>query len=76
MDSLTPQELRVLRLLADELNDRKISKQLGLSLENITILRERIRAKLELLGDGELLDFACRHRAELKGFKLIPQDME
>lgn len=76
LEHLTPQELRILRLLADELNDRKISKQLVLSPEDITRLRERIRVKLELLDDRELLDFARRHRAELKGFKLVPQDTE
>ena len=76
LDDLTPQELRILRLLADNLRDRVISRRLSVSIEKLVAHREQIVAKLELPNDDALLEFARNRRTTLKGFKLIPQDQE
>ena len=74
LDSLTPMELRVLRLVADNLTSKEIGKQLFISPRTVDTHRTNISGKLELHGSRGLLLFALEHKQELKGFKLFPGD--
>ena len=76
LDDFTPQELRLLRLLTEDLRDKEICKQLKLSIKDVLALRKRIGAKLGLTHERELLAYALGHRTELEGFKLISHDFK
>lgn len=58
IDVLTSREQQILHLigLGDQSND--IAKQLGLSIATIETHRKNIRKKLNLTGNGKLLEFA------------------
>ncbi len=73
-DSLTPSELRVLRLVADNLTSKEIAKKLFISPRTVDTHRNNICTKLGLRGSRGLLMFALEHRDELIGFKLFPSD--
>jgi DNA-binding NarL/FixJ family response regulator len=74
LDSLTPTELRVLSLVADNRTSKEIAKQLFVSPRTVDTHRNNICGKLELRGSRGLLLFALEHKEELKGFKLFPED--
>lgn len=74
LDSLTPTELRVLSLVADNRTSKEIAKQLFVSPRTVDTHRNNICGKLELRGSRGLLLFALEHKEELKGFKLFPGD--
>lgn len=74
LDSLTPTELRVLRLVADNRTSKEIGKQLFVSPRTVDTHRNNISGKLELRGSRGLLLFALEHKEELKSFKLFPGD--
>lgn len=74
LDCLTPTELRVLRLVADNQTSKEIGKQLFISPRTVDTHRNNISGKLDLRGSRGLLLFALEHKEELKGFKLFPDD--
>ena len=76
LDELTPTELRVLRLIADDIGFREIGKRLGIGIAEVESHRDRIGAKIGLCEHREIVTFARRSRAELVGFKLFPEDAE
>jgi hypothetical protein len=45
-----------------------------MSAQRVDTYRKGLQAKLKLVGCDALLAFAEDHKAELKGFKLIPRD--
>lgn len=74
LDGLTPMELRVLRLVADNLTSKEIADRLFVSPRTVDTHRNNMCRKLELRGNRGLLLFALEHREELRGFKLISGD--
>ncbi|MBT5707579.1 response regulator transcription factor [Verrucomicrobia bacterium] len=74
LDCLTPTELRVLSLVADNRTSKEIAKLLFVSPRTVDTHRNNISGKLELRGSRGLLLFALEHKEELKGFKLFPSD--
>ncbi len=72
--SLTPSELKVLRLVADNLTSKEIGARLFVSPRTVDTHRNNICGKLKLRGSRGLLLFALKRRDELKGFKIFPGD--
>ena len=65
LDSLTPTERRVLKLIAEYLTSREIADQLGVSVRTIENHRNNICAKLDIHGSHGLTKFALQHQSEL-----------
>jgi DNA-binding NarL/FixJ family response regulator len=65
LESLSPAERRVLRLIALNKTTKEIAQELFLSPATIETHRKNICAKLDLRGPNKLLQFAIEHRAEL-----------
>lgn len=62
---LSPTELRVLRMIADDKTSREISEELHVSPRTVDNHRAHICAKLKLTGVHSLIKFALRNRALL-----------
>jgi DNA-binding NarL/FixJ family response regulator len=62
---LSPTELRVLRMIADDKTSREISEELHISPRTVDNHRAHICGKLKLTGVHSLIKFALRHRALL-----------
>lgn len=62
---LSPTELRVLRMIADDKTSREISEELHISPRTVDNHRAHICAKLKLTGVHALIKFAFRHRSLL-----------
>jgi len=65
LDSLTPTERRVLKLIAEYLTSREIADQFGVSVRTIENHRNNICAKLDVHGSHALTKFALQHQSEL-----------
>jgi two-component system, NarL family, response regulator DegU len=65
LDSLTPTERRVLKLIADEKTSRDIATRLFISVRTVEHHRANICLKLNLRGSNALIKFAIAHRSEL-----------
>lgn len=65
LSSLTPSELRILRLIAQNKTSREISEELVISIRTVENHRANISAKLELQGSHALLKFALEHKSQL-----------
>lgn len=74
LETLTPRELKVLRLVADQLRNNMIARQLSRSSESIAEVRTQLVSKLDLQDEDELAQFASEHREELVSLKVIPRD--
>ena len=62
---LTPTELQVLKLIAENLTTKAIGEQLFISPRTVEKHRENICQKLSLQGSHSLLKFALSHKSEL-----------
>lgn len=62
---LTPTEMRVLRLIANQKTTREIAELLFISPRTVERHRENICAKLELHGSNALLKFALENKHQL-----------
>jgi DNA-binding NarL/FixJ family response regulator len=62
---LTPAELQVLKLIADNLTTKSIGERLFISPRTVEKHRENICQKLNLQGSHSLLKFALTHKSEL-----------
>ena len=62
---LTPAEMRVLRLIANQKTTREIAELLFISPRTVERHRENICAKLELRGSNALLKFALDNKSQL-----------
>ena len=69
IEHLTPTELRVLRLVADNKTNREIGDRLTAKTH-----RANICSKLNLSGRRSLLMFAMERKSELIGYNLLPSD--
>jgi len=65
LEDLTPQERRVLKMIAEDHTSKEIAELLGVSYRTIETHRTNICNKLNLHGSHSLLRFAFDHRAEL-----------
>lgn len=64
MDSLTPAERRILRLIADDRTSKEIADELGLSPRTVENHRANICQKLGLHGSHSLLKFAFDNKSK------------
>ena len=65
LESLTPAERRVLKLISEDRTTKEIADEVGVSPRTIEAHRQNICNKLHLHGSHSLLRFAFDHRAEL-----------
>jgi DNA-binding NarL/FixJ family response regulator len=65
LETLTPTERRVLRLIAESKSNKEIAELLFISVRTVEHHRSNICAKLGLNGKNALLTFALTHKAEL-----------
>ena len=65
LDSLTPTEKTVLRLVASDRTSKEIASDLGVSVRTVEGHRARITKKLGLSGAHSLVKFAFEHREAL-----------
>lgn len=64
--TLSPAEISVLKLVAENLVSKQIADQLNLSYHTITTHRKNIAQKMELAGKIPLLNFALEHREHIR----------
>lgn len=74
INQLTPMELRVLRLVANDLTSKEIGKKLFISPRTVDTHRNNICIKLDLHGSHGLLIFAVEKKQELRSLKMFPED--
>ena len=65
VDSLTPAERTVLRLIADYKTSREIADELCVSVRTVENHRSNISGKVGVTGSHALFKFAMQHRSEL-----------
>ena len=65
LDTLTPTERRVLKLIATDLSTKEIAAQLSISPRTVETHRQNIGGKLNVRGSLALVRFALQHRAQL-----------
>lgn len=65
LDSLTPAERRILKLIASDKTSKEIADELGLSPRTVENHRTNMSAKLGLQGSHSLLKFAFENKSRL-----------
>jgi DNA-binding NarL/FixJ family response regulator len=65
LDLLTPTELRILKLIAEDKTSREIGKELFISHRTVHAHRANILQKLNLSGNLALVKFALTHKSSL-----------
>jgi DNA-binding NarL/FixJ family response regulator len=65
LDSLTPAERRILKLIAEDRTSKEIADLLGISTKTVENHRHNICKKLDIYGSHSLLKFAFDHKAYL-----------
>lgn len=65
LDSLTPAERRILKLIASDKTSKEIAEELGVSPRTVENHRTNMSAKLNLQGSHSLLKFAFENRGRL-----------
>jgi DNA-binding NarL/FixJ family response regulator len=65
LESLTPMERRILRLIAHDLTSKEIAEQLFISYRTVETHRTNICRKLDLKGNLALVKFAVTHKSEV-----------
>ena len=65
LDSLTPTERRILKLIADDKTSKEIGAELFISHRTVHAHRANISSKLNLSGNLALVKFAITHKSEL-----------
>jgi DNA-binding NarL/FixJ family response regulator len=65
LDSLTPTERRILRLIADDKTSKEIAEVLGCALRTVETHRQNMSLKLGLSGSHSLLKFAYDNKSRL-----------
>jgi len=65
LQSLTPTEKRILKLVAQDLTSKEIGEQLGISIHTVENHRANISEKLGLSGSHSLLKFAFANKDRL-----------
>src|SRR5678816_4139060 len=65
IESLTPAERKILRMIADYKTSREIADELCVSVRTIENHRSNISSKVRVTGSHSLFKFAVQHRSEL-----------
>ncbi len=65
LHSLSPTEIKVLKLIAEDKTSREIGEQLFISYRTVETHRSNICRKLDLHGSLALVKFAAAHKSEL-----------
>ncbi len=65
LDTLTPAERRILKLIATEMTSKEIAADLGVSLRTIENHRSNICSKLGTRGSNALVKFAYKNQSKL-----------
>lgn len=65
LESLTPMERRILRLIARDMTSKEIAEQLFISYRTVETHRTNIGRKLDLKGNLALVKFAVTHKSEV-----------
>jgi len=65
LDSLTPTERRILRLIADDKTSKEIAEVLGCAVRTVETHRQNMSLKLVLSGSHSLLKFAYDNKSRL-----------
>jgi len=65
LESLTPTERKVLRLIADYKTSREIADELSISVRTVENHRSNISGRVGVTGSHALFKFAIQHRSEL-----------
>lgn len=65
LESLTPAERRILKLIAEDLTSKEIGERLGISIHTVENHRANISEKLDLSGSHSLLKFAFANKDRL-----------
>jgi DNA-binding NarL/FixJ family response regulator len=65
LDSLTPTERRILKLIADDKTTKEIADELGSAVRTIETHRQNVSQKLGLKGSHSLLKFAYDNKSSL-----------
>jgi DNA-binding NarL/FixJ family response regulator len=65
LKQLTPAELNVLNMLAENMTNKEIAEKLFVSIRTVENHRLHICQKLDIKGPHKLLQFALEHKAEL-----------
>ncbi len=65
LDTLTPAERRIMKLIATEMTSKEIADDLGLSLRTIENHRSNICSKLGTRGSNALVKFAYKNQSKL-----------
>jgi DNA-binding CsgD family transcriptional regulator len=73
LSRLTPMEVRVLTLVAENQTNEEIGQRLFISARTVHTHRNNICTKLNLHGARGLLLFALEHREELRNLRLLPE---
>ena len=63
--SLTPSELTILRMIAEDKTSREIAEELGVSIRTVENHRANISSKVGVTGSNALLKFALKNKSEL-----------
>ncbi len=63
LDELTPAELRILKLIAEDKTSKEIAEALGCAVRTVETHRQNMSTKLGLNGSHSLLKFAYHHRS-------------
>lgn len=65
LDSLTPTERRILKLIAEDRTSKEIADTLGCAVRTVETHRQNMSAKLSLSGSHSLLKFAYDNKSHL-----------
>ena len=65
LDTLTPAERRILKLIATEMTSKEIAADLGLSVRTVENHRSNICSKLDIRGSNALVKFAYKNQSKL-----------
>ena len=65
LDTLTPTERRILRLIAEDKTSKEIAEVLGCAVRTVDTHRQNMSAKLDLSGSHSLLKFAYDNKSRL-----------
>jgi two-component system NarL family response regulator len=73
LSRLTPMEVRILTLVAENQTNEEIGRRLFISASTVHTHRNNICTTLNLHGARGLLLFALEHREELRNLRLLPE---
>lgn len=75
LEEFTPRELQVAQLMAEAQSNKRIARELGVSLKTVETHRAAVMAKSRCSNIAAFTNFACKHRlVEIRGLRLSDED--